>query len=101
VDGNVGLGGLLSPTLQNLGARLAEIQCEVRARVVENVLDLLTSVLLSEGREVPVSSAIARVRVKFWIETHLGGDLSGDCIAAACRMAARAASEPTTTMTAA
>jgi AraC-like DNA-binding protein len=89
IDGNSGFGGLLSPMLRNLIEQQHHIQGEMPARVAENVLDLIATALLSVGEQAPISAGMTRVRVKFWIETHLAEELSGERIASACRLSVR------------
>jgi AraC-like DNA-binding protein len=89
IDGCRGFGGLLSPMLQNLPSQLADIAADMRPRVAENVLDLIATALLSSCDDAPVSAEMTYVRIKFWIETHLAEELSGEIIAAACGVSVR------------
>jgi len=89
IDGMKGLGGLLSPMLRQLPVLLPSIPDGARDRVAGNVLDLIATALLSQEEQRRVSSGMTLVRVKFWIETHLGGDLSAERIAAECGATAR------------
>jgi AraC-like DNA-binding protein len=89
IDGSKGFGGLLSPMLQNLGAQLRDVPSDMQARIAGNVLDLIATAVLSEHDEVRVSSEMTHVRIKFWIETHLVEELSGERIAAACGVSVR------------
>lgn len=89
IDGSKGFGGLLSPMLQRLPGQLADIPADMRPRVAENVLDLIATALLSGCEDAPVSAEATHVRIKFWIETHLAEELSGEIIAAACAMSVR------------
>lgn len=88
-DGRTGFAGLLSPMLQSLSGQLAHIPAESHGRVAENTLDLIATALLAGSGEAPVSPGMTHVRVKFWIETHLAEDLSGERIAAACALSVR------------
>ena len=89
IDGSKGLGGLLSPMLQNLGGQLRNIPADTQARIAENVIDLVATAVLSESEGLPISSGMTYVRVKFWIETHLAQDLSGERIASECGVSVR------------
>ena len=89
VDGRKGFGGLLSPMLQDLPGQLSGIADDAQPRIVENVLDLIATSLLSQGDGTHRSAQMAFVRVKFWIETHLTEELSADRIAAACGVSVR------------
>jgi AraC family transcriptional activator of tynA and feaB len=89
IDGSRGFGGLLSPMLQRLPAQLPDIAADMRPRLAENVLDLIATALLSGTGDTPVSAEMTHVRIKFWIETHLAEDLSGERIAAACGVSVR------------
>jgi AraC family transcriptional activator of tynA and feaB len=89
IDGSKGLGGLLSPVLQNLGGQLRDIPADAQARIAENVIDLVASAVLSESEGLPISSGMTYVRVKFWIESHLAQDLSGERIASECGVSVR------------
>jgi AraC-like DNA-binding protein len=89
VDGRNGFGGLLSPMLQSLPNQLSAIVDDAQPRVAENVLDLIATALLSQGDEPPRSAQMTYVRAKFWIETHLTEELSGEIIAAACGVSVR------------
>jgi AraC family transcriptional activator of tynA and feaB len=89
IDGSKGLGGLLSPVLQNLGGQLRDIPADAQARIAGNVIDLVASAVLSESEGLPISSGMTYVRVKFWIESHLAQDLSGERIASECGVSVR------------
>jgi AraC-like DNA-binding protein len=90
IGGGSGFGGLLSPMLQGLGGQIPDMAAEVQARVAENVLDLIATALLSESDETAsISAEMTHVRIKFWIETHLTEDLSGERIATACGVSVR------------
>ncbi len=89
IDGHRGFGGLLSPMLQNLGEQLPDIPAAAHPRIAGNVLDLLATALISVGDAAPVAAGVTRIRVKFWIESHLAEDLSGEHIAAACGVSVR------------
>lgn len=89
IDGDSDIGGLLSPMLRQLPALVPSLSGESRARVAQNILDLIATALLSHGERARVSSGMTLVRVKFWIETHLGADLSAERIAAECKVTAR------------
>jgi AraC family transcriptional activator of tynA and feaB len=89
IDGSKGLGGLLSPLLQNLGGPLRDMPADAQARIAENIIDLVATAVLSECEGLPISSGMTCVRVKFWIETHLAQDLSGERIASECGVSVR------------
>jgi AraC-like DNA-binding protein len=90
VGGMSGFGGLLSPMLRNLAGQLSDMAADVQSRAAENVLDLIATALLSEsGETAPISAEMTHIRIKFWIETHLTEDLSGERIAAACGVSVR------------
>jgi AraC family transcriptional activator of tynA and feaB len=89
IDGSSGFGGLLSPMLQRLPAQLPDIAADARPRVAENIFDLVATALLSGIGETQISAKMTQVRIKFWIETHLAEDLSGERIAAACGVSVR------------
>lgn len=89
IDGSRSFGSLLSPMLQNLATQLRDVRAEMRARIAGNVLDLIATALLSECEEARISATMTHVRIKFWIETHLGEHLSGERIAAACGVSVR------------
>lgn len=88
-DGNAGIGGLLSPMLRELPSHLAEIPDATRERIAENMLDLIATALLSEGDQAPLSPRMTLVRIKLWIETHLGDELSAERIAGGCKLSVR------------
>jgi AraC family transcriptional activator of tynA and feaB len=89
IDGGEGFGALLSPMLQNLAGQLPGIAAAAQARVAENVFDLIATALLSAVEETTLSAGMTHVRIKFWIETHLSEELSGEQIAAACGVSVR------------
>jgi AraC-like DNA-binding protein len=89
IDGNRGFSGLLSPMLQRLPAQLPDIAAELRPRVAENILDLIATALLSGIGQTAIPGEMTPVRIKFWIESHLAENLSGDRIAAACGISVR------------
>ena len=89
IDGHRGFGGLVSPMLQRLPAQLPDIPADLRPRVAENVVDLIATALLSGINETRIPAEMTYVRIKFWIETHLAEDLSGERIAAACGVSVR------------
>ncbi len=89
IDGATGVGGMLSPLLRALPASLEAMTAAARERVADNILDLVATALLSEVEHGPLSAGMTLVRVKLWIETHLGEPLSAERIAAACRLSAR------------
>ena len=89
IDGTKDIGGLLSPMLRQLPALVISMPDAVRERVAQNIIDLIATALLSHGSRARVSSGMTLVRVKFWIETHLSGDLSAERIAAECKVTAR------------
>jgi hypothetical protein len=83
IDGRKGFGGLLSAMLVKLDRQLHDIGAGMRARLGDNILDLVATGLLAESGEARVSAEMTRVRVKLWIESHLAEDLLGERIAAA------------------
>jgi AraC family transcriptional regulator, positive regulator of tynA and feaB len=89
IDGTSDIGGPLSPMLLQLPALLHSIPDAARERVAQNILDLIATALLSRGERARVSSEMTLVRVKFWVETHLGANLSAERIAAECKVTAR------------
>jgi AraC-like DNA-binding protein len=89
IDGTKDLGGLLSPMLRRLPTLVPSVPDAARERVVQNILDLIATALLSHNEQARVSSGMTLVRVKFWIETHLGANLSAERIAAECKVTAR------------
>jgi AraC family transcriptional activator of tynA and feaB len=89
VDGTRGLGAVISPMLHELPAQLPRIPKAVHERVADNIVDLLAAALLSAGDGAPLSARLTLTRVKFWIETHLPERLSGEEIAAQCRLSLR------------
>lgn len=89
VDGRNGFGGLLSPMLQSLPGQLSGIADDAQPRIVENVLDLIATALLSHDDDRHRSAQMTFVRVKFWVETHLTEELSAERIAAACGVSVR------------
>lgn len=89
IDGGSGFGGLLSPMLQRLPEQLPDIAAAARRRVAENIVDLVATALLSGIGETRISAEMTQVRIKFWIETHLAEELSGERIAAACGVSVR------------
>jgi AraC family transcriptional regulator, positive regulator of tynA and feaB len=89
INGREGFAGLLSPMLQNLSSQLRNIPADSLGRIAENALDLIATTLLAGNGEASLSRGMTHVRVKFWIETHLAEDLSGDRIAGACGLSVR------------
>lgn len=89
IDGSKDIGGLLSPMLRQLPTLVHSVRDGARERIAQNILDLIATALLTHGENARVSSGITLVRVKFWIETRLGGDLSAERIAAECKVTAR------------
>jgi AraC-like DNA-binding protein len=90
VDGTSGLGGMVTSMLRDLPAQLPTIPQSSRARLAENIIDLVAAALLSGGGEhAPVSAQLTLTRVKFWIETHLSEKLSSDEIARQCGLSVR------------
>ncbi|MCI0745969.1 MAG: helix-turn-helix domain-containing protein [Verrucomicrobia subdivision 3 bacterium] len=89
IDGNVGVGGVLSPMLRVLPLHLAEIPDATRERIAGNVLDLMATALLANGEEARVPARMTLVRAKAWIEMHLSEELSAECIAARCNLSVR------------
>ncbi len=89
IDGATGVGGMLSPLLRALPARLETMTAAARERVADNILDLVATALLSAVEHGALSAGMALVRVKLWIETHLGEPLSAERVAAACRLSVR------------
>ena len=89
IDGTRGFGGLLSPMLQRLPAQLADIPAQLRPRVADNLLDLIATALFAGICETTIPPELTPVRIKFWIETHLAENLSGERIAAACGVSVR------------
>jgi len=89
IDGTVGVGGTLSPLVRGLPSRLHTIPISVRARVVNNLLDLIETALLADARDALLSTGMTLVRAKLWIETHLSESLSSERVAGACRLSAR------------
>lgn len=88
IDGTTGVGGLLLPLVRELPAHLDTIPAATRERITNNLLDLIATALLSD-EGAPLSTGMTLVRVKLWIETHLGEDLSTQRIASACRLSVR------------
>jgi AraC-like DNA-binding protein len=89
IDGSRDIGGLLSPMLRQLPMFAASVGDGARERVAQNILDLIATALLTHEERARIPSGMTLVRVKFWIETHLGGDLSAERIAAECKVTAR------------
>jgi AraC-like DNA-binding protein len=89
IDGQRGFGGFLSSILRNLAPQLPDISAAAHQRVGGNVLDLVATGLLSDCEPAPIPSVMTRVRVKFWIDSHLAEDLSGERFAAACGISVR------------
>jgi AraC-like DNA-binding protein len=89
IDGTVGVGGMLSPLVRELPSRLHTIPVSVRARVANNLLDLIATALLADAEGALLSTGMTLVRAKAWIETHLGESLSAERIAGACRLSTR------------
>jgi AraC-like DNA-binding protein len=86
VRGVGGFGGLVSPMLQGMPTHLAPIPSAIRARVAENLLDMVATALASLS-ERPAISPLAYA--KQWIEAHLTEDLSSERIADACKVSVR------------
>jgi len=89
IDGRVNFGGLLSPLLQQLPSQVAAVPDDARGRIAENVLDLVATALLVQHDSARISAGMTLVRAKFWIEAHLGRDLSAARIAAECGITVR------------
>jgi AraC-like DNA-binding protein len=89
IDGRTGTGGLLSPFLRRLPGFLPQLPAGLHQRVSENLLNLAATALLSIENAAPASAAQTLARVKLWIEAHLGERLSGERIAAGCKISVR------------
>jgi hypothetical protein len=89
IDGATGMGRLLSPLLRALPAPLDGIPTTARERVAGNLLDLIATALLPLSEDRLPSTGMTLVRVKLWIETHLGEALTAERISGACRMSVR------------
>ena len=89
IDGSAGIGALLSPLLQQLPRSLPEIPSSMHHRISENVLNLIASAFAPLDGEMSNSASQTLARVKLWVETHLGDDLSAEHIAGECRMSVR------------
>lgn len=89
IDGTTNFGGLLSPLLQQLPSHVAAMPDDARKRVAENVLDLVATAFLVQDERAQISAGMTLTRAKFWIETHLGRDLSAARIAAECGITVR------------
>jgi AraC-like DNA-binding protein len=90
IDGTSGLGGILSAVLRELPSRIETIPADTRARLGENLLDLIATALLPQTHPAtPRSAAMTLARVKLWIETHLAEELTAEGIATRCGVSAR------------
>jgi AraC-like DNA-binding protein len=89
VDGATGLGRMVTLLLRELPVSLPAIRSFLRARVAENIVDLIAAALLSTGDAAALSTGAALTRVKFWIESHLAEDLSAERIARGCCLSIR------------
>lgn len=89
IDGSTGIGALLSPLLQELPRSLSRVPAGIHDRVSENVLNLIACALAPIDGEMSTSASQTLARVKLWIETHLGEDLSAERIAGECRISVR------------
>lgn len=89
IDGGTGLGSLLAPFLRDLPGSLPRIPAAIHQRISENLLNLVTTALLSIDNTTPISAAQTLARVKLWIEAHLGEALSAESIAGASKISVR------------
>jgi AraC-like DNA-binding protein len=89
IDGDTGVGGVLSPALTGLPTHVAAICMETRARLAGNLLDMIATALLSHGAPASLAAEKTLTRIKLWIETELGEQLSAERIAASCRLSVR------------
>jgi AraC-like DNA-binding protein len=89
VDAGKGFGRMLSLALQTLPAHLNEIPRQAIPRVAENILDLVATAFLIDGGRPLHSPRMTYVRIKFWIERHLGDNLTGERVAAASGISLR------------
>jgi AraC family transcriptional regulator, positive regulator of tynA and feaB len=89
IDGTTGVGGMLSLLLRELPSRLDTAPSATRERLAANLLDLITTALLSDREGAPPSAGMTLARAKLWIETHLGEALSAERVAGGCRLSAR------------
>lgn len=89
IDGSAGVGALLSALLGELPRSLPQIPASVHQKVSENVLNLIASALVPLDGAVSHSASQTLARVKLWVETHLGEELSAEHIAGACRISVR------------
>jgi AraC-like DNA-binding protein len=89
IDGDTGVGGVLSPTLAGLPTHVPAICMETRARRAGNLLDIIATALLSHGPPASLAAEKTLTRIKLWIETKLGEQLSAEYIAASCRLSVR------------
>jgi AraC-like DNA-binding protein len=89
VDGATGLGGMVTLLLRELPVSQPAIPSFLRARVAENVVDLIAAALISTDDAAALSTGVTLTCVKFWIETHLAEDLSAERISAGCRLSVR------------
>jgi AraC-like DNA-binding protein len=91
VSGRTGIGGLVTPLLANLAARLDEIGGSQSARLADNIVDLLGTLyadLLSGAGYQPADPMhVLMNRIRGFIEDNLDDpDLGPESIAAACHI---------------
>jgi AraC family transcriptional activator of tynA and feaB len=89
IDTTTGIGAILRPILQNLPSGIAGLPTALQKRFVNNLFDLITTGLLAGCDRAPLSAGMTLVRVKLWIETHLGEKLSAGDIASQFRLSVR------------
>lgn len=89
IDGTTGVAGMLSPLLASLPRQLSRIPDHARERLGDNLLDLIATAIVTSSEQPFESSSMTLVRVKLWIERHLGEALSAESIATQCGLSSR------------
>ena len=89
IDGNTGIGAMLSPMLCELPSRLDVIPNAVRARVFDNVISLIATALLAQDESAHCSIGMTLVRVKLWVEVRLQHALSAEQISVGSGLSVR------------
>ncbi|MDQ2958029.1 MAG: helix-turn-helix domain-containing protein [Actinomycetota bacterium] len=91
ISGRHGIGGLVSPLLLSLAARMDEVNGLQSGRLADNVVDLVSTLYADSAHELGYRPADSMrtllVQIKAYIDTHLDDpDLGPESVAAGCHI---------------